>query len=187
MSQILTVDDVLAGEFRFQTISPQWSNDEVLEQFLGSHVDEADGFTFDNVEGTYAEVTLPSGETFEVHAGGDGDSYSHLITFASLNDGENQTEQVTFNEEYKTVGVCTNHMTYEDSLELSRMVKEDASMIAERPTGFFVKLYEEDNAPYANLSPALNAILMSAANQGYRCVEFDSDAPEVDGAPSFNW
>lgn len=36
------------------------------------------------------------------------------------------------------------------------------------------------------MNPALNAILISAAKHGYRYSFFDSGAPEVDGALSFN-
>lgn len=32
-------------------------------------------------DGTYAEVQLPNGDMYEVHAAGNGDSYNHVVTF----------------------------------------------------------------------------------------------------------
>lgn len=38
------------------------------------------------VDGTYAEGVNGKGEMYEIHAGGDGDSFNHIVTFKRIND-----------------------------------------------------------------------------------------------------
>ena len=37
------------------------------------------------VDGTYAEGINAIGEHYEIHAGGDGDSFNHIVTFKLIN------------------------------------------------------------------------------------------------------
>lgn len=98
---------------------------------------------------------------------------------------------IRFDETYKTAAISTCHMTETDSKQLSIIAQEDCSMVAVRPTGFFVKLFDGEQEPQSNareeLSDSLNALLIEAARQGFRCIEFDCDADEVEGATQFEW
>lgn len=98
---------------------------------------------------------------------------------------------INFNETYKTVAISTCHMTEEDSKQLCIIAEEDYSMVAVRPTGFFLKLFDDENEPESNcrqeLSDNLNAILTEAARQGFRCIEFDYGADEIEGIAQFDW
>lgn len=98
---------------------------------------------------------------------------------------------ITFNETYKTVAISTCHMTEDDSKQLGIIAGEDCSMVAIRPTGFFVKLFDDEQEPESNareeLSDSLNSLLIEVARQGFRCIEFDCDADEIEGITHFEW
>lgn len=96
----------------------------------------------------------------------------------------------SFTEHYRTACACTNHITEEDTHVLDRMLSQDCSMVAKRPTGYFIKLYEhEDDSSnyYPAVSDAFNQLLLEAAKQGYRCLELDGAANDIDKAPCFDW
>ncbi|MDN3661125.1 DUF5983 family protein [Vibrio agarivorans] len=93
-----------------------------------------------------------------------------------------------FNETYKTACVSTQHMQLNDVRELKVMCDEQMAMVAERETGFFLKLFEDvSENHYPKLSTELSALIKEAAEQGFRCIEFDCDAESVDGAKEFDW
>ncbi|CCO44221.1 hypothetical protein VIBNISOn1_1050047 [Vibrio nigripulchritudo SOn1] len=95
-----------------------------------------------------------------------------------------------FTEQYRTACACTSNITQEDTKALDSMLMQDCSMVARRPTGYFIKLYEHDDDSsnyYPAFSDALNLILRVAAEQGFRCIELDCAANEVNNAVCFDW
>lgn len=91
-------------------------------------------------------------------------------------------------ETYRAVALSTAHLTAQDLVALQG--KSGANtMVMERDTGFFVKLYCCEEADITNTdehySEHLNAILVWAVEQGYQLVEFDCDAPATDLFPCF--
>lgn len=96
-------------------------------------------------------------------------------------------------ETYATLCCSTANVTKEDIGVLQVAAHEkDESMIMGREYGFFVKLFDpeddkgEDNPNRnARYSDALNAIVTHASECGFRMVEFDCDAPELPGFPTF--
>ena len=93
-----------------------------------------------------------------------------------------------FNETYKSAAVSSANISYQDSLELKKMVENGHSMLGQRPTGFFFKLYDDvELNKYQNLSPALNELLTSASEQGYRLIEVDESAEMAEEAQEFVW
>ena len=91
-------------------------------------------------------------------------------------------------EEYKCLCVSTRHITKEDENILNQKAKDNNTMIAERETGYFVKLFEHaDDNVYSQLSEAFNSVLEYAHVHGYRMVEFDCDAQEYEVFQKFDW
>jgi hypothetical protein len=93
-------------------------------------------------------------------------------------------------DQYKTLCVSTAHLTPDDMEAIEVLAKDiDCNMITGRDTGFFVKLYEEPeyNKEYSGCSDHFHHILISAFNNGYRMVEFDSQAEKYDYFPLFDW
>ena len=96
---------------------------------------------------------------------------------------------ITFQETYKTAAVSMAHMRKEDGDVLKTLSMEAFSLVAMRPTGFFVKLHTDEvtlnHCP--QLSPELNAVLVHAAMQGFSCIEFDEAADRIDSLTVFDW
>lgn len=91
-------------------------------------------------------------------------------------------------ETYRTVALSTAHLTAQDLVALQSK-SGGSTMVMERDTGFFVKLYCCEETEITNTderySDHLNAILAWAVEQGFQLVEFDCDAPAVDLFPCF--
>ena len=69
--------------YRFKTVEPHIDNIQTMNDYLDNHLSES--FEVVLTDGTYAEIENRfTGERFAVHAGGDGDSFNHLITFEEI-------------------------------------------------------------------------------------------------------
>ncbi len=98
--------------------------------------------------------------------------------------------KITFGETYRTACASTSNITLQDTQSLDRMLNQSCAMVAKRPTGYFIKLFEHENDSsnyYPNFSDDFNNLLLAAAQQGYQCLELDSAANKADNAPCFNW
>lgn len=91
-------------------------------------------------------------------------------------------------ETYTAVALSTAHLTAQDLIALQSK-SGGSTMVMERDTGFFIKLYCCEVASVSNTdehySEHLNAIVTWAADQGFQLVEFDCDAPAVNLFPCF--
>ncbi len=65
----------------WRTDYPHDDNNQTMAEFLDHEMDDA--WKILMVDGTYAEVELPSGAVYEVHAGGAGDPYHHVAEFVA--------------------------------------------------------------------------------------------------------
>ena len=84
-------------------------------------------------------------------------------------------------DQYKCIAISTIHLTDEDIDKLGA-ASVSSNMITERDTGFFIKLYDkaEHNQNLCdNLSESAQGIIMTAFEQGFRMIEFDSDAESL--------
>jgi hypothetical protein len=63
------------------TEDPHFCNNETMIDYL-NNVNLLD---ITLVDGTYAEGVNTEGERFEIHVGGDGDSYHHKASFKKIN------------------------------------------------------------------------------------------------------
>lgn len=85
-------------------------------------------------------------------------------------------------EIYKVLVLSTGHLTESDSRVLSSLAKTD-SMIAERDTGYFLKLYvpegPNDHNYRLGMSPDFHRIVAYATAKGFLMIEFDRDAAPV--------
>lgn len=91
---------------------------------------------------------------------------------------------------YRVVAVSTGHLTSSDMRYLESVSVREPNrdnMIMSRDSGWFIKLYDEDDMynHREGLSIAANEILRLAYMAGYRMVEFDSDAEVIDGIPYY--
>ena len=66
----------------WETEEPHMNNQETMNDYL-ENINMLD-ITF--VDGTYAEGSNCKGDKYEIHAGGNGDSFNHVITFKLIND-----------------------------------------------------------------------------------------------------
>ena len=92
-------------------------------------------------------------------------------------------------EQYKAIALSTGHLTEEDVMTLTNMVHR-TNMVTMRDTGWFVKLYEIENKDasdieawreyYPFVSDSLMTILQCVYLSGFRMIEFDSDAEEIE-------
>lgn len=100
-------------------------------------------------------------------------------------------------DRYNCVCVSTAHLTPHDREAALPILAAETNMVAERDTGFFVKLYEDADyydpeAPGAEynkfriLSQQALTILRDAHSAGYRMVEFDADADVYSVYPEFD-
>ena len=66
----------------WSTDTPHFDNSETMQDYIEFIMD--DDIELVTVDGTYAEIRKPGGALFAIHAGGNGDSYNHVITFERL-------------------------------------------------------------------------------------------------------
>ena len=64
------------------TEEPHHDNSETMQDYL----DSGNMLDITLVDGAYAEGTNCNGDRYEIHAGGNGDSYSHVVTFKLISD-----------------------------------------------------------------------------------------------------
>jgi GT2 family glycosyltransferase len=89
---------------------------------------------------------------------------------------------------YQCICINLSHLKDDDKHALDCMTQE--SMVMERDTGWFVKLYEVDGEPksveecykqmYPGATDNLLSILCAVYRAGFRLIEFDIDALLVD-------
>ena len=79
-------------------------------------------------------------------------------------------------ETYTVLVLSTGLLTVADQFTLNALVEEN--MVMRRDTGYFVKLYEEEEynqASYGILSKAVRTIILESHKLGFRMIEFDRD------------
>ena len=67
---------------RWKTDKQHADNSETMQDYLHNE----NMLDIDIVDGSYAEGINAAGTRFAIRAGGDGDSYNHIVTFEILND-----------------------------------------------------------------------------------------------------
>lgn len=89
---------------------------------------------------------------------------------------------------YKAIGIYIGHLSKPDREALKELSEDgEVTMVMERDTGFFVKLYDEAKYNvYGELSDLANNILAFAYEAGFRMIEFDCDATAYDCLPCFD-
>lgn len=102
-------------------------------------------------------------------------------------------------ESYRTLCLSTAHLTPKDAGYLRQLAEGlDRSGIVPKEGGWFLWTHEGDldvfhDALYcafgegAEWSDALSKIVAAAHAEGFRYIDFDQDAPEVDGLPRYDW
>jgi hypothetical protein len=94
-------------------------------------------------------------------------------------------------EIYQCVCLSTAHITRGDAIILADAALLDLSksnMIMSRKTGFFIKLYEEEDLNrHRYLSDIANHVIEWAWERGFRMIELDCDGPIIDELPRFEW
>lgn len=94
-------------------------------------------------------------------------------------------------EQYRVIAISTGHLTEEDISALEIAADDsDENMVLERDTGFFIKLYEDDEDGGINLrhghSDTIQTLIQWCHAAGFRMIEFDCDAPTLPHFPVFN-
>ena len=90
-------------------------------------------------------------------------------------------------EQYRCVALSTAHIKKVDLMALDRQ-SEDEQMVLVRDTGYFIKLYEEEDYNcHSSYSLRLNVLIRKAHMAGFRMIELDRDAPILDNFPSSEW
>lgn len=88
-------------------------------------------------------------------------------------------------ETYSVMAASTGHLNKSDKLAFLVKSTEEFSMVFERTTGYILKLHtNEDDAEYDisdQYSDTLNQIITFAVEHGFTAIEFDSDAPVLNG------
>ena len=97
-------------------------------------------------------------------------------------------------DSYQCIGVNLDHLKEDDKHALDCMTSD--SMVMERDTGWFVKLYEVDSEPqcieehykqmYPGATDNLLSIMGAVYSAGFRLIEFDTDALYIDELPVFD-
>lgn len=96
-------------------------------------------------------------------------------------------------DRYTCIGINLNHLTEDDKHTLDCHLPN--SMVMERETGWFVKLYQPDiaasveefyTAKYPGITLNLLKIFCGAYRAGFRLIEFDLHAQEVCGLSLFD-
>lgn len=92
-----------------------------------------------------------------------------------------------FKEVYRTVAISTAHLSPSDKEILTQEMRFNPfSVVAERYSGYFIKVpatLEDLKALsfFGQLSTTAQSLLELAVTHKFNCVEFDCDAPMVDG------
>lgn len=79
---MLTINDVELGVYRWSTESEHYDNNVTMCDFLEFHLPEE--FCLNTQDGTYAEIYDSEDGFWEVHASGDGDSFTHKVEFVKI-------------------------------------------------------------------------------------------------------
>ncbi len=97
-------------------------------------------------------------------------------------------------DSYQCIGVNLDHLKEDDKHALDCMTSD--SMVMERDTGWFVKLYEKDDESksveelykqmYPGATDNLLSIMCASYRAGFRLIEFDADALHIDVFPVFD-
>ena len=66
----------------WKTEEPHYNNEATMQDYL----ENGNMLDITLVDGTYAEGVNCDGEKYEIHAGGNGDSFNHVITFKRINE-----------------------------------------------------------------------------------------------------
>lgn len=66
----------------WNTKNSHFNNSETM----GDYLENENMLDIIMVDGSYAEGVNCKGEKYEIHAGGNGDSFNHVITFKRIND-----------------------------------------------------------------------------------------------------
>lgn len=82
-------------------------------------------------------------------------------------------------ESYRVLAISTEHLEISDKEVLDNLARGDEGMVFERDTGYFVNLYEEEYNLHPDYSESLKSLICRALTNGYRMIEFDSDAPAI--------
>jgi hypothetical protein len=104
-------------------------------------------------------------------------------------------------EQYSCLAVSTSHIKESDAKMLQHLADSEPNvcdMIMARESGFFIKLYEEEDEYlddpeyehlnyYSTLSHEANALIELAYRAGYRLIELDCDARRYPNLPMFEW
>jgi hypothetical protein len=89
-------------------------------------------------------------------------------------------------ETYKCLAVSNSHLP-EDKMKILSTLSGNGLIMA-RDTGVFVKLTEELDANLrSEIGEEFNTIVKFAHSKGFRLIEFDRDAEELDGFKAFEW
>ena len=67
---------------RWRTDEPHSNNTETMHEYIHNH----NMIHITYLQGSYAEGVNGMGDKYEMHAGGDGDSFNHIVTFKLIND-----------------------------------------------------------------------------------------------------
>ena len=112
--------------------------------------------------------------------------YLYAATAAAWDVWQHAVAQQHDHETYRVLALSTGHLTQEDCQLLEG---SSSQMIMKRDAGFFVKLYEDDFLiPYEECySETFKDIIRWAHQSGYRMIEFDCDAAELDKFTIFDW
>lgn len=89
-------------------------------------------------------------------------------------------------ETYSVMAVSTSNLP-ED--EVKALELRESTMLMKRDTGFFIKLYEEQNYSLDHWKgfTHLSALITYAHDLGFRMIEFDGKAPILETFPKFDW
>lgn len=84
---------------------------------------------------------------------------------------------------YKCIAVSTGHLSVLDREKLDfRANDNDDPMVMARSYGWFLKLYPDAEPNQdSTFSPEFQRLVQTCFEAGYRMIEFDGDAPELDG------
>lgn len=80
-TQRLFCQTVVSGNFYWTTQDYHHDNNFTMNDFLSNHLPKE--ATIHHIEGTYAEVEY-DGRYYGLHAGGNGDSFNHVIRWELL-------------------------------------------------------------------------------------------------------
>ena len=92
---------------------------------------------------------------------------------------ENLMQSMRHHEQYKTLCISTGDLGVQDLHNLKHI---DSQMVMERDTGFFIKLYDEEEYnmdEFQGLDWKTKVIINAARDAGFRMIEIDCDADRL--------